>query len=86
MYGSNTGPKTCALASIALLDSGVFGTDAVAVAEEIQRLVDCPDREAYLRESRLGYRVALTRDIRDCIWHIFVGCIAQVELADFMDE
>ena len=87
MY-SDTGPKTCALASIALLNSGVFGADAQAIAEEVDLLMmyhydgaDNAETE-YLRVSRQGMRVALTRELRKYIWDIFVGCNAQVNLED----
>ena len=86
MY-SDTGPKTCALATIALLNSGVFGTDAKAIAEEIDLLMVCLyddglDDTEYLRISREGMRVALDRAMRKDIWDIFMGCNAQVALED----
>jgi hypothetical protein len=78
-------PKICSLATIALLNSGAFGTDAKAIAEEIDLLCVCmhdaaEDDVDYLRVSRKGMRVALTRSLRKNIWDIFMGCKAQVDL------
>ena len=61
----------------------MFGADAKAIAEEVDLLMMClEDGEDYLRITRKGMRVALTRELREHIWNVFIGCNAQVNLDD----